>query len=267
MLDLHADPDHHRSVFTLGGTPPLVEEAARALTVEAVSVLDLAPHLGAHPRFGVVDVVPFVPLGRLGAPSARAGEAVPARDAFAKWAADELGIPCFLYGPLQTGALRSLPDVRRGAFRDLEPDVGPRDGHPRAGATAVGARGVLVAWNMWIAGGSAELARSVAAALRSPAVRALGFGLSSGVQVSCNLVDPLRVGPASVFDQASALLASAGAGVERCELVGLTPAAVVEATARHRWTELDLSPERTIEARLGAAGGRGGSGRRRGEAP
>lgn len=253
LLDLHADPDHHRAVFTLGGAPDEAAGAARALAATAVPLLDLRTHEGAHPRLGTVDVVPFVPLGKGGAPGPGEHEAAGARDAFAAWAAGELGVPCFLYGPLPGGAVRTLPEVRRRAFRDLGPDFGPARPDPRAGAAAVGARPVLVAWNMWIGGGDVDLARAVAATLRSHAVRALAFDLASGLQVSCNLVAPVEVGPADVFDQASRMLERARAGVTRCELVGLLPAAVLEATPRHRWDELAISPTRTIEAKLGAA--------------
>jgi glutamate formiminotransferase len=197
-------------------------------------------------------VVPFVPLGPGGAPGPPVADAVGARDAFAAWASAELGVPCFLYGPLPGGGARTLPEVRRHAFSHLLPDVGGPSPDPRAGAVAVGARGVLVAWNMWLGGGDVAVARDVAAALRSSAVRTLAFDLASGPQVSCNLLTPLEVGPAQVFDEASRLLERAGAGVVRCELVGLVPAAVVEGTPRHRWDELAIAPTRTIEARLGA---------------
>jgi glutamate formiminotransferase / 5-formyltetrahydrofolate cyclo-ligase len=200
----------------------------------------------------VVDVVPFVPLGvgRGAAEAADMMRAVSARDEFARWASAELGLPCFLYGP-RPGGDRSLPEVRRGAFRTLHPDAGPPVPHPTAGAVAVGARGLLVAYNLWIGGGDATVARSVAAAVRSPAVRALGFDLDGGVQVSCNLVEPLRVGPAQVHDAVEALLEATGAGVTRCELVGLLPEAVLVQVPSRRWSELGLDPGATIEARLG----------------
>jgi glutamate formiminotransferase/glutamate formiminotransferase/formiminotetrahydrofolate cyclodeaminase len=236
LLDRHADPDHHRSVFTLVG-----EDAPRALARAAVERLDIRSHTGVHPRLGVVDVVPFVPLG----PRSLDG-AVAARDAFAHWAAEALGLPCFLYG---TG--RSLPAVRRRAFVDLAPDVGPSAPHPTGGACCVGARGPLVAYNVWLAEPDVAQARRVAAAVRSPAIRALGLAVGRRVQVSLNLVDPLTVGPAVAYDAVAALTAVAGA-----ELVGLLPAAVVDQVPSERWAELDLGPDRTIEARLEARSGR-----------
>ncbi len=229
LLDRHEDPDHHRSVFTLVG-----EEAPRALTRAAVARLDLGAHAGVHPRLGVVDVVPFVPLA-----GSSMDDAIAARDAFAAWAA-ELGLPCFRYGPE-----RSLPEVRRRAFVDLEPESGPATPHPTAGATCVGARPFLIAYNVWLAEPDLDLARRVAADVRTPAVRALGLACGHRVQVSMNLVDPLATGPAAAFDAVAARAAVAGA-----ELVGLVPAAVLATVAPERYAQLDLAPDRTIEARL-----------------
>jgi len=245
LLDLHRDGDHHRAVLTLGGPMAVVEAAVRDLARVAVAELDLTDHRGAHPRLGVLDVVPFVSV----APTEPAS-AVEARDRFARWAGDELGLPCFLYGPLPGGHQRTLPEVRRRAFGDLAPDAGPPHPHPTAGACAVGARGVLVAYNLWLEGADLALARQVASSLRQPAVRALGLQLGDEVQVSCNLVDPSRVGPAEVVDRTVALLEGTGARVARCELVGLLPASVLEAVPADRWTELDLAPGSTLEARL-----------------
>lgn len=234
LLDVHTDPYHNRSVITTIG-----EEAARAVAAAAVLALDLRRHQGAHPRFGVVDVVPFVPLG-----SSSLDDAVKARDRFARWLAEELAVPCFLYGPE-----RSLPDVRRHAFDSLPPDIGPATPHPTAGACAVGARPVLVAYNLWLADRDLELARRIAASVRGPAVRALGLQVGPHVQVSTNLIAPDRVGPDAVFDAVAE-----HAPIERAELVGLAPRAVLETIDPARWDELDLSPERTIEARAAARG-------------
>ncbi|HEX3947745.1 MAG TPA: hypothetical protein VHW47_08560 [Acidimicrobiales bacterium] len=261
LLDLHRDPDHHRSVLTLGGPGQLVEEAARALTATAVASLDLTGHDGRHPRIGVVDVVPFVPLDRSpsgGSAPVDLSPAVAARGRFARWAAAELGLPCFLYGPLPDGTVRSLPEVRKRAFAGLVPDRGPTAAHPTAGACAVGARPVLVAYNLWLAGGDLGLARSVGAAIRGPAVRALGLELSGAVQVSCNLIDPLQVGPAQVYDVVTGMLEGSGVGVDRTELVGLLPEAALQAVPAGRWEQLDLRPETTIEARLSRRGFRPG---------
>jgi len=235
LLDVHTDPDHNRSVFTLAGDGPGLEDAVRSLATETVARVDLRAHTGVHPRIGVLDVVPFVPLR-----AATMADAEAARDRFAAWASSALALPCFLYGPE-----RSLPDVRRGAFSAIAPDAGPSEPHPSAGACAVGAREVLVAYNVWLDGSDLSIARGVAAAVRGPAIRALGLQVGAGVQVSMNLIAPNEVGPASAFD-----LVAARAPVARAELVGLVPASVLATVPSQRWAELDLDDTRTIEARL-----------------
>ena len=147
-------------------------------------------------------------------------------------------------------SLRLLPEVRRRAFRDLVPDAGPPTPHPTAGACCVGAREVLVAYNLWLAGSTVAQARSVAAAIRQPALRALGLEVGEGVQVSMNLVAPERLGPAEAYDLVAAALVGSDATIDRAEVVGLVPGAVLEAVDPSRWDELDLAPERSIEARV-----------------
>ncbi|MBK5223578.1 MAG: glutamate formiminotransferase [Acidimicrobiia bacterium] len=236
LLDLHRDADHHRSVLTLVGT-----DAIRAVARTAVDTIDLRSHSGVHPRIGVVDVVPFVALG-----GSTPADAIAARDDYARWSADELGVPCFVYGDERT-----LPEVRRGAFTTLVPDHGPAAPHPSAGASAVGQRPVLVAYNVWLAEPDLDVARRIAREIRRPDLRTLGLAVGDGVQVSMNLVAPERVGPAVAYD-----LVARRTAVARAELVGLVPREVLGAVARHRWPELDLDDARTIEARLEAAGGR-----------
>ena len=243
LLDVHSDPHHNRSVLSLAG--PDVEDDTRALVAEAVAGIDLRRHTGAHPRLGAADVVPFVPLA-----GSTMADAVRARDALANWVGAELAVPCFLYGPERT-----LPHVRREAFASLAPDTGPAAPHPTAGASAVGARPVLVAYNVWLTpGAGVGVARRVAAAVRGPSIRTLGLDVGGRAQVSCNLVDPLVAGPAAVYDAVAAASATAGVAVDGTELVGLVPAAVLAAIAPARWAALDLSPSSTIEARLDQAG-------------
>jgi len=251
LLDAHSDPDHNRSVFTLLGPPGALLEAVRALAVESVRSLDLGGHSGAHPRIGVLDVVPFVALRGWPVGDGDLEAAVAMGNAFASWAGRELALPCFLYGG--TGGL-SLPEVRRQAWQTLSPSHGPGEPHPTAGAAAVGARRLLVAYNLWLEARDLALARRLAATVRGPAVRALGVAVGNAVQVSCNLIDPLQVGPAAVFDAVANQ-----ADVERAELVGLVPARVLDAIPASRWPELGLDRSRTIEARLEQAGLDGGS--------
>jgi glutamate formiminotransferase / 5-formyltetrahydrofolate cyclo-ligase len=230
LLDVHSDVHHNRSVLTLVG-----EEAPRAVARAAVAALDLRHHQGVHPRFGVVDVVPFVPLT-----GSTLVDAVAARDRFLDWMASELGVPGFAYGPE-----RALPEVRRLAFAGLPPDRGPSRPHPTAGATAVGARPVLVAWNVWLADSDLARAQRIAREIRGPRLRALGLPVGRRVQVSMNLVEPDELGPAEAWD----LVAERGA-VAGAELVGLVPRSVLERTDPARWGELDLEEGKTIEARL-----------------
>jgi glutamate formiminotransferase / 5-formyltetrahydrofolate cyclo-ligase len=244
LLDLHSDADHHRSVLTMAGPDGMLEAGVRALSAETVARVDLAGHTGAHPKLGALDVVPWVSLTGWPLADGPPGPAVGARDRFAQWLAQALGVPCFLYG-----AERSLPEVRRAAWVSAQPDTGPSSPHPTAGATAVGARPLLVAYNIWLARPDVKRARAIAAELRGPALRTLGLQVGAGVQVSCNLIDPTNLGPAAVFDAVARLAHPA-----RAELVGLVPAAVLTAVPTRRWTELDLDPSRTIEARLEEAG-------------
>jgi glutamate formiminotransferase len=144
-----------------------------------------------------------------------------------------------------------LPDLRREAFRSLAPDVGPPAPHPTAGAICVGARPVLIAYNLWLVPGTdVTVATRIAAAVRGPAVRALGLDLEGVAQVSLNLLDWTAVGPAEAYDEVGAQAAAAGTAIARAELVGLLPMAALQAAPQHRWPHLGLSEEVTIETRL-----------------
>ena len=243
LLDIHSDAQHNRSVLTLGG--PSVLSAVRNVTRQALATIDIRQHSGVHPRVGAVDVVPFVPT----TPD-EFGEATAARDEFAAWAGDVLSLPVFLYGPE-----RSLPEVRRRAFRDLSPDFGPASSHRTAGACCAGARGPLVAWNAWLAADDMALARQIVRDLRAEltGVRALAFTVDGRAQVSCNLVEPQTTGPDAVYD-----FVNERSPVIRSELVGLIQESALSRVPRSRWQLLDLSPDRTIEART--AKGPGGPG-------
>jgi glutamate formiminotransferase len=247
LLDLHCDPDHNRSVLTLAG--PDTEDAVRSVAARTVELVDLRTHLGVHPRLGALDVVPFVPLALVGGrvEDGEMEEAIEARNRFARWASSELALPCFLYGPE-----RSLPFVRRHAFDDLTPDLGATTQHVTAGACAVGARHLLVAYNLWLSTPEVSVARAIASEIRGPSVRALGLEAGGVTQVSCNLVEPLTFGPQDAYDAVEALAKGTGTSVVRAELVGLAPDAVVEGVPANRRSGLDLDEDRTIEARLSA---------------
>ena len=255
LLDVHRDPDHHRSVFTLAASEPHpVEQGVRALALTVADRVDLAAHTGAHPRFGAVDVVPFVALD----PTRPEAAVVAARE-FARWAAETLEVPTFLFGTVDDQR-RALPDLRRDAFTRRVPDFGPRAPHPRLGAIAVGARPPMVAVNVDLRDADLELARDIARAVRErdgglPGVRALGFALASRqlVQVSMNLVDLEATGVEAACDEVRRRAEASRATVERVELVGLLPAAELSRTslAFRTWSGFDVG--QTLEARIDAA--------------
>lgn len=257
LLDVHADVDHHRSVFTLAAEDPLVTlGAARDLVRAAAGDLSLADHDGVHPRLGVVDVVPFVALT-----PTPVSVAVNAATAFARWMGDELGVPTFLYDRADPQR-RTLPSVRKDAFSARAPDAGPATPHPRLGATAVGARPVLVAVNLEIDGNDVDLARTVAREIRGrdgglPGVRALGFALPSRghTQVSMNLVDLDATGLETACVAAREHVEAHGGTVVRVELVGLVPAAAIAGASAPFLAWTGIGADQTIEARLARATG------------
>lgn len=191
-------------------------------------------------------MVPFAPL----APGPLDG-AIAARDTIVS-ALGALGVPCFRYGPMAGGA-RSLPELRRRAFVDLAPDAGPPAPHPTAGASAVGAREPLLAWNAWLQGATLTQTRRLAGIVRSDRVRALGLEVTGATQVSCNLLAPAEETPLDVYRALEAALPP-GAHIVRCELVGLVPTPVLEALPEPWWAQLDLDEDRTVERRAAAAG-------------
>ena len=239
--DRHSDPIHNRSVFTLVADAPALAHDVRALVSAAYEHFDLRNHQGVHPRFGVVDVVPFV------AYHDDETVALALRDETAAWLADTFDVPVFFYVGHPSPDARTLPEVRRRAFIDLWPDRGPRTASPARGASALGVRDVLVAWNLWLSGVSLEETRKLAAALRGPAVRSLGFDLGGTTQVSCNLVTPDDVGPGFVYDTVAERVGAQR--IIRGELVGLVPESVLRHEDPSRWDLLGLSPDATIEAR------------------
>jgi glutamate formiminotransferase len=243
LANVHTDPDHHRSVFTILGPPPAVEAAVLALAEAVVAAVDMRAHKGVHPRMGALDVVPFVPLRGLGMPDAVAS-ARRVADALAR----AFDLPVYLYGAAASAPARiSQRAVRAGQYEGLaakladpawRPDYGPARFNARLGATAVGARDVLVAYNVWLASDDVGAARAIARAVREssgglPAVQAMGVPLERRrlAQVSMNLLDYRRTGLGRAYDAVSAEAARHGVAVERGELVGLAPRAAFEGRA------------------------------------
>ena len=251
LLDVHSDADHNRSVLTLAGPADELTTVVLALTAVAVQRIDLRRHVGVHPRIGAVDVVPFVPLGSDGM-----NVAAEAARRFAARAAVTFELPVFLYDAADPKR-RSLPELRRSAFRDRQPDFGPAAPHPTAGAIAVGARPILVALNCELRGADLAVARAVARAVRErdgglPGVRALGFAVASRgrAQVSMNLVDLGATGVEAACAGVRRAAAELGTDVTAVELVGLLPAAELERCSGEFLAWSGLSPDRTIEVRL-----------------
>jgi glutamate formiminotransferase len=256
LLDVHVDADHNRSVFTLvADSEVLIERGAMQLAEAVVREVDDSWHEGVHPRVGVLDVVPFV------APSGTADErALAAQRArsFARRFAETFDVPVFLYGDADPEG-RSLPSLRRDAFVRRPPDLGSAEPHPRLGATAVGARPVLVAVNCELDTVKVELAHRIAHAVRErggglPGVRALGFELASRrrTHVSMNLTDLDATGIERACTEVRRLAREAGSDVVRVELVGLLPRRELHRCSDdfRRWA--GLTDDQTIEGRLAA---------------
>jgi glutamate formiminotransferase len=255
LVDVHADGDHHRSVFTLAG--PGAHDAApgaRALALAVAEQCSITGHEGEHPRFGALDVVPFVALG--GTRVEREQAAEQAR-AFAQWWAEEFAVPVFLYDDADPEH-RDLPTARASGFRHRKPDFGPAEPHPRLGATAVGARRPLVACNCVLVSRDVSVARRIARDVRERngglrGVRALGFFLarSQRAQVSMNLVDLERTGVQDACLHVRELALGYGTDVAGVELVGLIPGRDLDRCTDDflQWSGLDV--DSAIEVRIG----------------
>jgi glutamate formiminotransferase / 5-formyltetrahydrofolate cyclo-ligase len=256
LLDVHCDPDHHRSVFTIAGPGPAdASPAARRLAAVVAEQVDLTLHTGVHPRLGALDVVPFVAID----PADGGGAvAVEAAHSFAAWFSSTFDVPVFFYGDAAPGR-RSLADVRLNAFAALVPDLGPAEPHPRLGATAVGVRPPMIAINCNLTTDDVSLARRIASAVRErdgglPGVRALGFALASRgqAQVSMNLVALERTGLEHACTEVRRLAEAAGAGVADVELVGLLPKAELDGCSDEFRSWSGITSDRTVESRLAA---------------
>ncbi len=266
VLDVHADPDHHRSVVTFAGSPEAALEAAVAGAGAAAERIDLTRHQGVHPRIGACDVLPFVPLQEVTLEECAT---------LAVRAADEIWrrfqVPAYLYeAAARRPDRRNLATIRRGQFERLReevlkdparwPDVGGPALHPTAGAVAVGARKILIAFNVELSGADPATARAIAARIRSssgglPGVKAMGVWLASrGVaQVSMNLTDWEATPPGRVLEAVAGEAARLGLAVARAEVVGLAPRAALELLASLPYPVDGI--DHVLEERLEAAFG------------
>ncbi len=258
LLDVHADADHNRSVFTLVAEDEKLIEALLAGIACARDRIDLRRHEGAHPRIGAADVVPLVPIVPEDMP--RAQEA--ARE-LARRVGDELDLPVFLYGVMAPG--RGPAFFRKGGLAELErrieagelpPDYGPRRLDQGAGGVLVGARRPLIAFNVNLRG-ELEAARAVAAVIREtgggfPGVRALGLDLPSAglVQVSMNVEDWEAAALHEIVGRVEEEARARGAEVVGSELVGLMPAGAAAAAAGAMLKIDGFDSSRVLELRL-----------------
>lgn len=267
VLDREMDPDHNRSVLTLAGEPEAVLEAAFRAAREAAARIDLNRHTGQHPRMGATDVVPFVPLS-----GATLADCVALAERFARRLAEELSVPAYLYGAAaRVPERKDLPNVRKGEFEGLReaigkdparaPDFGPARVHPTAGATAVGARDFLIAFNVNLDSKDLELAKRIAASLREaggglPGVRAKGFLVDGGAtaQVSMNLVDYRKTSPGKATLAVAEMAAKDGVRVKETEIVGLVPREALVLAAADFLKPRGFDAGQILEVRLARSG-------------
>jgi glutamate formiminotransferase len=264
VLDWSADADHNRTVVTVAGPPAAVEDAAVAAARVALERIDLRRHQGVHPRIGALDVLPFVPLHGLTMADAKQS----ARRVGARIARD-VGIPVYYYAWAGEPPGRTLAELRRGGFEaiagdwagrppDLLPPRWPHPGaHPSAGAICIGAREVLLAWNVYVRGLGLPTLKGIVASLRESnggirGLRALAFALPQReeLQISMNLENVNEAEPMHVIRRIEAALAEYGGEITRTEIIGMVPDRLVLDAATDR-LRLDAgTDERLLSQRL-----------------
>ncbi len=265
LLNVHSDADHHRTVVTLIGSPSAVSDAMFAGTQVAAQLIDLRQHRGQHPRIGAVDVIPFVPLRGVSF-----SETVELARQFAQRVGTELQIPVYLY---DRAALRpdrrDLAQIRRPQYEGLydkitsdpffAPDFGPRTVGP-AGAVVVGARGPLIAFNVYLDTENVDIARAMARAVRAssgglPHVKALGLLVHGQAQVSMNLTDYRQTGLSAVLAAVQEQAAQFNVQVTHTEIVGLIPRqALLDFAAQQLKLRTPITPL-VLEQQIGLANG------------
>ncbi|MGC9530292.1 MAG: glutamate formimidoyltransferase [Candidatus Bipolaricaulaceae bacterium] len=262
LLNVDSDPDHNRSVFTLVGSPAGIHAAVLALFAAALPRIDLRRHRGEHPRMGAVDVVPLVPVRGMTMAdcvqlSRRLGQAI--------W--DRFKVPVYLYeASAAREERRDLARIRKGEFEGFpdkikepnwRPDFGEPAVHPTAGATAVGAREFLIAFNVNLGTADLEVARDIARAVRGSSggfrfVKALGFSLEERgiVQVSMNLTNYKRTPIPRVVECIRREAARHGVQVVGSEIVGLVPQAALDQVVQYYLQLEQFAPDMVLERRL-----------------
>jgi len=266
LLDRSSDLDHNRTVLTFAGTPAAVEEAAFRAIKTASELIDLDAHTGAHPRIGATDVCPFVPLS-----NASMEECIAIAQRLGQRVGSELNIPVYLYEAAATRPERTnLENIRKGQYEGLKvevesnpqrkPDFGPSN-LPKAGATVIGARNPLIAFNVYLTTEDVDIAKKIAKAVRQSSgglryVKGLGLLVDGRAQVSMNLTNFRETPIARVVEFIRREAQRYGVGIHHSELVGLIPQeALVDAAVWH--TQLDqFDKEQVLETRLFSADGR-----------
>lgn len=263
LLDHSSDPSHNRSVFTLAGDAGPLKTAVLKLYEEAVPAIDLRAHTGEHPRLGAVDVVPFVPIQGITMEGC-----VSLAKEVASEVAERFGVPVYLYEEASTNPVRkNLEDIRRGEFEGLAkkmaspgwaPDYGPAQPHPTAGASVIGARMPLIAYNINLATDRLDVARKIAAGIRYSSggyrfVKAMGVRLDDrgGIaQVSMNLTNYEKTPIFRVFETVKREAARYGVAVLESEVVGLVPSAALVGAAEFYLQLERFSGSQVLENKL-----------------
>jgi glutamate formiminotransferase/formiminotetrahydrofolate cyclodeaminase len=263
VLDIESDIDHNRSVLTFVGDPQNVKDAALAASAKAIELIDLNTHRGQHPRMGAVDVIPFIPIADV-----TMDECVQIAREFAAQYAETFKVPVYLYEAAATRPdRRNLADIRKGEFEglreeigknpDKKPDFGPDAIHPTAGATAIGARQILIAYNINLDTSNLDVAKRIAKQIRGKdgglaAVKALGFELKDRgiVQVSMNMVDYKASQLFKAFELVRTLAEQYGVQVLESEIVGLVPTEALTDTAEFYLRLRSFSKNQILERKL-----------------
>jgi glutamate formiminotransferase len=262
LLDICTDADHNRTVFTFVGSPEDIEKGAAAACDKALEVIDMREQQGVHPRIGAVDVVPFIPLK-----NAVMADAVGTAHRFGRAFAERNSLPVYFYGEAAlVEERRELPHIRKGGYEALQkrmedprwvPDAGSHNLNERSGATAVGARDFLVAYNINLVSANLDVARKIAETVRFSSggmkhVKAIGVLLKSRqiAQVSMNLTNFLETPVKEVFDRVKAEAARLGVQVLESELIGLIPEEALKDVTPQYLMLRDFSEDRIIERHL-----------------
>jgi glutamate formiminotransferase len=267
LLDHSSDASHNRSVFTLAGDAAGVERAVLELFERAVADIDLRTHRGEHPRMGAVDVVPFVPIEGV-----TMAECVALARKVGAAVAERFKVPVYLYEEASSyPGRKNLEDIRRGEFEGLAakmategwaPDFGPAAPHPSAGATAIGARMALIAYNINLATDRLDVAKKIATAIRQSSggyrfVKAMGIPLEERgiVQVSMNLTNYEKTPIFRVFETVKREAARYGVAVLESEIVGLVPSAALGAAAEFYLQIAGFKADQVLENKLRTTNG------------